>query len=155
MHNNLGRNKCTQCMTHKEWKHSQKNAMYTPLYLGSYDFCLWHYVSKNSNYNYASIKLNIKTPFEVYLHVLYLTFYLQKLELQYIAINFPQSFYCSCFAIRMLNGECGSMNRWVGPILFLNILLTSKEYQKNILWHMTYNISWHGGIFCHMYMDEW
>jgi hypothetical protein len=56
-------------------------------------FVMWHYVYKNSNYNYAlvinyaSFKLNIKTPFEVQLYVLYLTFYLQKFELQYIAID--------------------------------------------------------------------
>jgi hypothetical protein len=59
---------------------------------------MWHYVYKNSNYNYASVinyaslKFNIKTPFEVQLHVLYLAFYLQKLELQYIAIDPPTKF---------------------------------------------------------------
>jgi hypothetical protein len=54
------------------------------------------------------------------LHVLYLTFYLQKLELQYITIDPPQRFYCSCFVVRMLNGEYGSMNvnRWTRPNLF-------------------------------------
>jgi hypothetical protein len=56
----------------------------------------------------------------------------------------------------MLNGERGSMNvnRWTWLNLFWNILLTSKKYGKNIPWHMVNNISWHGGIFYHVYMDE-
>jgi hypothetical protein len=109
-------------------------------------FVMWHYVYKNSNYNYSSLKLNIKTPFEVQLNVLYLTFYLQKLELQYITINPPQSFYCSCFVIRMLNGEYGSMNvnRWAWSEqdqsfleYFVNIQRISKEY--SLTWHIIYH----------------
>jgi len=29
------------------------------------------------------------------------------------------------------------------------------EYLGNIIWHMGYNIVWHGGIVCHVSMDEW
>jgi hypothetical protein len=56
----------------------------------------------------------------------------------------------------ILFGERGSMsmNEWTWPNFFWNIVLTSKEYWKNIPWHMPYNISRCRGIFCHVYMDE-
>jgi hypothetical protein len=29
------------------------------------------------------------------------------------------------------------------------------KYLENIIWHMGQNTWWCGGIFCHMFMDEW
>jgi hypothetical protein len=44
-----------------------------------------------------------------------------------------------------------SVGAWAISNLFWN---TSKKYWKNIPLHIAHNISWCGGIFYHMYMDE-
>ncbi len=38
--------------------------------------------------------------------------------------------------------------------IFLKIFYWYQRNIKTIFFDTTYNISWHGGIFCHMYIDE-
>ncbi len=62
--------------------------------------------------------------------------------------------------VGMLFHECGAwvVSKWAwisehDPIW--NIMLMSTKYLENIIWNVGDNIWWYGGIFFHVFMDEW